>query len=56
MEKIGMILSNVLKKTNIDKKVREADVFLNYDMIVGDKLARSEPANMYKKPDSVYRC
>ncbi len=39
MEKIGMILSNVLKKTNIDKKVREADVFLNYDLIVGDKLA-----------------
>jgi hypothetical protein len=39
MENIGMILPSILKKRNIDKKVREADVFLNYDMIVGDKLA-----------------
>jgi hypothetical protein len=39
MKKLGLILSDVLQKKSIDKKIMEAELFINYDLIVGNKLA-----------------
>ena len=40
MEKIGTILLNTLKKSYLDKRIMEARIFVNYDSIVGEKLAK----------------
>ena len=39
MEKIGTILLNSLKKTRLDKRLMEARIFVNYELMVGKKIS-----------------
>lgn len=40
MEKIKDVLWHVLKKNNMERKLKEAMIFVRYDDIVGEKIAR----------------
>ena len=47
MEKIGTILLNSLKKTRLDKRLMEARIFVNYELMVGKKISEiSKPTFM----------
>jgi hypothetical protein len=47
LEKIGTILLGSLKKTRLDKKLNEIRIFINYETIVGEKIAEiSKPTFM----------
>lgn len=39
MENIKNVLWNVLKKRNMERKLKEATIFMRYDDIVGEKIA-----------------
>ncbi|ADL06802.1 DUF721 domain-containing protein [Thermosediminibacter oceani] len=40
MEKIKNILLKILKKTDLERRLREAMVFVHYEEMVGEKIAR----------------
>ncbi|MDN5332003.1 MAG: hypothetical protein PWP45_1228 [Tepidanaerobacteraceae bacterium] len=40
MEKIKNVLWNVLKKGHMERKLKEATIFVRYDEIVGERIAR----------------
>jgi len=40
LEKIGIILKNTLNKSGFEKKLRQFQIFLNYDNLVGETMAR----------------
>lgn len=40
MEKIGIILKETLKKSGLEKKLMQFQIFLNYENLVGDNIAR----------------
>ncbi|HHY70910.1 MAG TPA: DUF721 domain-containing protein [Thermoanaerobacterales bacterium] len=47
MEKIGTILLNSLKKTRLNKRLMEAKIFVNYELMVGEKISEiSKPVFM----------
>ncbi|NLZ54139.1 MAG: DUF721 domain-containing protein [Thermoanaerobacteraceae bacterium] len=47
MEKIGTILLNSLRKTRLEKKLNELRIFVNYETMVGEKIAEiSKPTFM----------
>jgi predicted nucleic acid-binding Zn ribbon protein len=40
MEKIGIILKEALKRSGFEKRLMEFQIFLNYDSLVGENIAR----------------
>lgn len=40
MEKIGIILKDTLKKSGLEKKLMQFQIFLNYEKLVGESIAK----------------
>ncbi len=47
MDTIGRVIQNIFKRSRFSKKIKEANIFLNYRDIVGDKIANvSRPTSI----------
>ncbi|HHW01347.1 MAG TPA: DUF721 domain-containing protein [Thermoanaerobacterales bacterium] len=49
MEKIGIILKEALKKSGFEKRLMEFQIFLNYESLLGEKIARVSRPVFFRK-------